>query len=58
MNISAEFKHVVVFIHYVCHKTPQIGHWLRLISHRSLPVDQLILHRARYNHANVSLAYL
>jgi hypothetical protein len=44
-------------VHLSTEKTPQICHRSDLISHRSLPEDQLILHQARYNHANLSVAH-
>jgi hypothetical protein len=36
-------------------KMAQINHWLHLISHKSFPIDQPILSRTRYNHANCVL---
>jgi hypothetical protein len=36
-------------------KMAQINHWLHLISHKSFPIDQPILSRTRYNHANCAL---
>ena len=44
-------------VHLSSERRPQIGHRLRLISHRSFPIDQPIPPRARSNRTNPSAAH-